>query len=208
MDRKKQFIIEHVLYEFLGNGNLSRYDDFVETDIKIHHPQSAQKLGLYNVDNRKNAKIVDKYYSEAFKVEKVEINDLLGDEDKVVVRWGFEGIHRADFFFMKASGNPVKVTGQTIYRVNEKIQEVWHAWDLLGLQEQIQTRSGKMELLSSKEKECVKHYLLGKTAKETAICMGLSFRTVEYYFENIKNKLGCSTKRELITLLERTNLTL
>ncbi|MDF2577641.1 MAG: hypothetical protein K0S74_1125 [Chlamydiales bacterium] len=52
--------------------------------------------------------------------------------------------------------------------------------------------------LSTQELQCLKLYFMGKTAKETAEIMNLSFRTVEHYLENVKNKLNCTTKRELI----------
>jgi len=51
---------------------------------------------------------------------------------------------------------------------------------------------------TQKEIECISHMLDGKSAKETAEIMGISRRTVEFHIENIKNKLGCSTKAEVI----------
>lgn len=55
-------------------------------------------------------------------------------------------------------------------------------------------------ILSAREKECINHFLNGKTAKETAALLGLSYRTVEDYFANIKKKLNCRNKRELFYL--------
>lgn len=57
---------------------------------------------------------------------------------------------------------------------------------------------GNAEKLSSREKECLKWHVKGKTAKETAQMLKLSSRTVEFYFENIKDKLGCFSKHELL----------
>lgn len=51
--------------------------------------------------------------------------------------------------------------------------------------------------LSPRERECLKH--LKKTSKETSQLLNLSPRTVEFYLENIKNKLGCFTKQELLS---------
>ena len=77
MNRKKtQSIIEHVLYEFLGNGNLSRYDQFVEKDVKVHHSPSGKEIGLSSLFGRENVKIIDKHYSEAFKIKKVQPTSL------------------------------------------------------------------------------------------------------------------------------------
>jgi DNA-binding CsgD family transcriptional regulator len=54
---------------------------------------------------------------------------------------------------------------------------------------------------SKQEKECLKCLFMGKSAKETADELGLSSRTVEHYLENIKNKLNCNRKSEIITHL-------
>jgi DNA-binding CsgD family transcriptional regulator len=56
-----------------------------------------------------------------------------------------------------------------------------------------------LKTLSSREMECLRLFLKGKTAKQTAALLGLSHRTVEFYFENVKNKLGCLTKAELFS---------
>lgn len=54
--------------------------------------------------------------------------------------------------------------------------------------------------LSRREKQCIKLLLAGKSAKDTASILKLSHRTIEFYFENIKNKLSCSTKQEIFIL--------
>lgn len=54
--------------------------------------------------------------------------------------------------------------------------------------------------LSSREYECLELYKQGHSAQTTATVLGLSQRTIEHYFENIKNKLGCVSKRELFEL--------
>jgi len=54
--------------------------------------------------------------------------------------------------------------------------------------------------LSPREREIMQHFLQGKTAKETSKLVNLSFRTIECYFNNIKTKLGCRHKRDLIVL--------
>jgi DNA-binding CsgD family transcriptional regulator len=51
--------------------------------------------------------------------------------------------------------------------------------------------------LSEIEKDCLYYYFHGFSAKETAAEMQISPRTVETYLANIKERLACSTKREL-----------
>lgn len=55
----------------------------------------------------------------------------------------------------------------------------------------------QLNRLSQREKECLKLTGSNKTAKEIALILKLSHRTVESYIENIKIKLDCSTKQDL-----------
>ncbi len=52
--------------------------------------------------------------------------------------------------------------------------------------------------LSKREKECLILYLQGETARSIGAYLSLSHRTVEDYLENIKNKLNCFDKTELL----------
>lgn len=50
---------------------------------------------------------------------------------------------------------------------------------------------------SSREMECLAWLLKGQTARQIGEHLHLSARTVEGYLENIKNKLGCTSKTEI-----------
>lgn len=52
--------------------------------------------------------------------------------------------------------------------------------------------------LTERECECVFLLIRGKTAKEIAGLLSLSKRTVESYIENIKNKMNCQNKVEIL----------
>jgi DNA-binding CsgD family transcriptional regulator len=54
--------------------------------------------------------------------------------------------------------------------------------------------------LSARERQCLKLLSSGKNFRETALDLDLSNRTVESYFENIKGKLMCKDKRDLIAI--------
>jgi len=56
-------------------------------------------------------------------------------------------------------------------------------------------------LFSKRELDCIEHFTLGATIRETADKLLISPRTVETYLENIKDKLGCNKKSELISKL-------
>ncbi len=56
----------------------------------------------------------------------------------------------------------------------------------------------KIELTPS-ENKCLFYLIRGKTAKQTAALVKLSFRTVEHYIESLRLKFNCLTKSDLIT---------
>ncbi|MCK4870577.1 MAG: helix-turn-helix transcriptional regulator [Gammaproteobacteria bacterium] len=54
---------------------------------------------------------------------------------------------------------------------------------------------------SKREAECLVKFMQGMTVRETAQVFGLSIRTVEFYVKNMRQKVGCSTKAELINIV-------
>ncbi len=62
--------------------------------------------------------------------------------------------------------------------------------------------------ITQRELQILFYLLHHKTADETAQQMNISRRTAESYIENLKNKLGCSSKAELILKLKNERLLL
>jgi DNA-binding CsgD family transcriptional regulator len=58
--------------------------------------------------------------------------------------------------------------------------------------------------LSYREAECILHLLRGRSLKGIGKLLNLSPRTVEYYLKNVKKKLECRTKFELIDRILRS----
>lgn len=214
--KENALVIRYWVEEFFGTGNYDLYENFIAKDIQVHCPASWQAIHSYEIENSNNTKKIDQEYSQAFHFREMNIGKIIADRDKVWIHWEGEWIHKGDFFSIPATHRSIPHSGQTLYRFNEegKIDEVWQSWDMLGLLKhigfsfkspQVQVKDldkhlKKASSLSARERECLKHFLHGKTSKETAAEIFVSFRTVEYYFENIKDKLGCSTKRELYRL--------
>lgn len=57
--------------------------------------------------------------------------------------------------------------------------------------------------LTKRQLECCSLLIAGKKAREISDALGLSVRTVEYYLDNVKLKLKCNNKAELIAKLSR-----
>jgi DNA-binding CsgD family transcriptional regulator len=58
-----------------------------------------------------------------------------------------------------------------------------------------------LKTLSAREKDCLRWFLKGLSAVQIGKKIHLSNRTVEFYIDNVKNKLGCRTKEELYNAL-------
>lgn len=58
--------------------------------------------------------------------------------------------------------------------------------------------SGDGVYFNKRESECIYLLFLGKTAKEIARHLNISSRTVEVYLNNIRLKLGCYMRAEVI----------
>ncbi len=74
----------------------------------------------------------------AFPDIKVNVEDVFGAGDKVVLRWSAVMTHTGDSLGLPASGRTVRSQGITIARIADgKIVEGWDNWDQLGMLEQI-----------------------------------------------------------------------
>ncbi|MCK4870852.1 MAG: helix-turn-helix transcriptional regulator [Gammaproteobacteria bacterium] len=61
---------------------------------------------------------------------------------------------------------------------------------------------------SRREAECMVKFLQGMTMRDTAEALELSPRTVEFYVKNMRQKVGCRTKSELINIVANSDFVL
>ena len=122
------------MYEEVYNkGNLEVLNELLTNNAAIF--DVALHNGKGSVTEYREAQ---ENYHQAFPNMKIKIDDILGLEDKVFVRWSATGTHKGDLQGIAPTNQNVKVTGITIYKFkNGKITEINQQWDRLGLLEQI-----------------------------------------------------------------------
>jgi predicted ester cyclase len=80
------------------------------------------------------------YYSalrSAVPDARYEVDDLIAEGDRVVVRWRLLGTHKGPFRGIAPTGRPITLKGIAIYRVeNSKLLERWVVSDLYGALEE------------------------------------------------------------------------
>lgn len=209
--------VDYIFDELLINRGLENYDTYLAQNLKVHFPKGLEIMHQTELVGRHTAKELEQKYIDSFRYERVQKCDLMICDDKAVVRWKIKGNHCGDFFKLKATHKNFTATGQTIFSLNahNQIDEVWQSWDVLGLlneigyelkptsfdtQKSFEKLSKLASLLTKRERECLKCLIEGLTAKQIGESFSISFRTVEFHFENIKNKLSCSNRQELFRL--------
>jgi predicted ester cyclase len=74
----------------------------------------------------------------AFPDAKFTIDDMIAEGEQVVTKKTFAGTHKADFFGIPATGNPVTLQFVDIMRVREgRITEHWLSMDQLSFMQQL-----------------------------------------------------------------------
>lgn len=106
---------------------------------EISHPESMS----YQPDGRAMTaqQFRDAQYPEflkAFPDLHVEIEDVLEDGDRAVVRWFARGTHHGDGMGCKASGQEIGFRGMTWFVFRDgRVVEGWNCWDQGGLMQRI-----------------------------------------------------------------------
>lgn len=93
----------------------------------------------------------------------------------------------------------IGIFGCSILLNNDPLADALYEISQLGFLHRIEKPSTPSKTIFSKrEMECIQLTIQGKKAKEIAAILKLSSRTIENYLENIKTKLGVTSKLELI----------
>src|SRR5215204_5103456 len=66
------------------------------------------------------------------------IDDLIGEDDKVVLRWSTTGTHTGPYGRVPPTGRVVTMAGVDVYRIDGgRIVEAWSMWDALAAYHQL-----------------------------------------------------------------------
>ena len=120
-------LIRQAAEAFNNTQDRSGWFDFHHPDV-VAHSLAPEPLGLNGLKQ---------FYAElwqAFPDLHIEIEDLIGDGDRVAWRLIVTGTHEGEFKGVSPTGKRVKFAAGYIFRVeNGKIVERWTNFDRLGL---------------------------------------------------------------------------
>jgi predicted ester cyclase len=116
------------------NWNMSRADDALSPQFVSHDWAEGGPAG---------PRAFRDYYAalrSAVPDARYEVDDLVAEGDRVVVRWRLLGTFKGAFRSIAPTGRPIVLRGIAIYRVEGgKLTERWVVSDLYGALEETQT---------------------------------------------------------------------
>lgn len=129
-------------HDVWNEGRTQTIHDLLDKDVFIMGPGNPP-LEMHGLGG------FEKFYGEirkAFGKHHIQIEDIFGYEDKVVIRWSDETVHTGEFRGIAATNRTVRVTGISIAEIHKgKVIRGWDNWDQLALMEQISAQAAAAE---------------------------------------------------------------
>lgn len=118
----------HFFRELHNNHNLEIIDELVDPNVVSHDPFPGQVPGSEGLKNTM------RMFWEAFPDLRIEIRDMLAENDRVMTRLTATGTHRGTFVNAAPTHNTVAYDEVIVLRLaNGKIVEHWAVADALSL---------------------------------------------------------------------------
>lgn len=117
--------------EVLNAGRDEVLEEILTPDFRVH-PGPAEVRGPAAVRANIDA------LRAAFDGLHFEVDDAVGEGDRVAARWTMRGTHTGEFYGQAPSGREIEQVGMVFYRVADgRLAELWILIDAYGLFQQI-----------------------------------------------------------------------
>jgi predicted ester cyclase len=134
MPEKNKAVIRHFYEDVFAAGkmNIAAIDRHLAADFVGHDLPP----GLNGREGYK--KLIGMFAASFSDTAPIEAHEMIGNSDKIVVRWSSTAKHSGEFMGIPATGRRIRVKGIDIFRLAEgKIVDLWQEIDLLGIVRQI-----------------------------------------------------------------------
>src|SRR5436190_7142778 len=117
-------------FKALNDKDTSAFDEVIAEAYVQHNPMVGQ--------GREALKQFMPGYFAAFPDLRINLEDLIAHDNKVVARWTMLGTHQGNFMGLPPTGERINITGMDIWRAaNGKLAEHWDQMDFLGMMQQL-----------------------------------------------------------------------
>jgi steroid delta-isomerase-like uncharacterized protein len=115
-------------------GNLAVIDEVFDADYVKHDPASPIEVRGPEGFKQWLGTMSEPYFSQG----NITVEDMIGEGDKVAVRWTWSGTHTGEFMGIPPTGRHIGVRGTCIHRFADgKFVESWSSYDVLGMIQQL-----------------------------------------------------------------------
>ena len=131
MSEENKALIRRYIEELKNKENFSIIDELWTPDSIFHTPHGRD----HGPEEFKKTRIAER---KAFPDLRMEIDDIIAEGDKVVIRWTERGTFKAHWGNIPPTGEKIEISGIMIFRLSGgKIMEIWDAFDLLNMWQQL-----------------------------------------------------------------------
>jgi steroid delta-isomerase-like uncharacterized protein len=132
MSDQNKAVVRRIVEEHWNSKNPALVNELFAANVSLETPDGAL-TGL------EGASFLLQAYATAFPDFQLNVDDLLADGNRVVLRWTFTGTHRGPLADIPATGKQVKVPrGIAIFRIAAgKVDQGYLAWDKYALLQQL-----------------------------------------------------------------------
>ena len=124
-EEKNKALVREFFEEAWIKGNVATVDEYMAADYVEHPRPSTLPPGAEGLKQLISA------YRTAFPDLKMTLDDIFAEGEMVAFRWSVSGTHLGDWLGLPPTGNHVRATGITIFRITGgKVVEGWTSIDL------------------------------------------------------------------------------
>jgi steroid delta-isomerase-like uncharacterized protein len=124
-------LVRRYLEQSMNEGNAAAMDELTSADYVGH------MSGVPPFDRATHKQLLATFRA-AFPDQRVTIEDLIAEGDKVVNRTTFSGTHQGEFQGIAPTGKRITITSISVSRItNGKVVEDWTVLDMLGMLQQL-----------------------------------------------------------------------
>lgn len=124
LEKNKEIVLRFNM-EFIQDGNMDTFNELVSSDFNIQTLPPGMPGGPDGI-----LYFFNKFIKTSFQHLKVEIHDIVAEDDKVITRKTFYAIHTNTFLEVPATNRRVMMEVMDITRVEDgKLVEHWNVLD-------------------------------------------------------------------------------
>lgn len=137
--------LQRAVAAFNNVSDRSAYFDLYATDVVLHGFPPGLPPGVEGVRQFFTG------FWAAFPDAQLAGDDVIGEDDKLAIRYTIRGSHGGEFLGIQPTGKQVELSGMTILRFSEDARclERWNVADLLGLLQELNATGVNSEAQSS-----------------------------------------------------------